>query len=146
MSYQLHNIPPVFNENSKILILGSFPSSKSRQDKFFYAHRQNRFWKVLSYILNQETPISTEQKTLFLLKNNIALWDVIKSCDIDASSDLSIKNAILNDFDLIFKSADIKAVFLNGKTAYNLFIKNYACDKKTIYLPSTIPANAAFNF
>ena len=87
----LHTIPPVFNQNSKILILGSFPSVKSREAEFFYGHKQNRFWKVLANLLNESVPENTEEKKQLLLSNGIALWDVIKSCTITGSSDSSIR-------------------------------------------------------
>ena len=93
-----HEIPPIYNENSKILILGSFPSVKSRENQFFYHHPQNRFWKTLAAVVGCDTPISIEEKKKFLLDNNIAVWDVIASCEIEGSSDSSIKNVVVNDF------------------------------------------------
>jgi hypoxanthine-DNA glycosylase len=142
---EIHNIEPVFDANSKILILGSFPSVKSREMKFFYGHPQNRFWKVLSALFNTECPVTMEEKKQLLLSNNIALWDVIKSCDIVGSSDSSIKNAVPNDFTEIFEKADIKAVYTNGSTAYNLYKKYCKNDFEAIRLPSTSPANAAYS-
>ena len=87
---QIHNIEPVFDENSKILILGSFPSVKSREQQFFYGHPQNRFWQVISLLTNEKLPQTTEEKRVLLLKNNIAVWDVIQSCDIVGSSDVIV--------------------------------------------------------
>lgn len=139
----VHNIPPVYDENSCILILGSFPSVKSREMQFFYGHPQNRFWKVLSSVLGSECPVTVEEKKQFLLSNKIAVWDIIKSCEITGSSDSSIKNAEPNDFTEIFKAADIKAVFANGATAYKLCKEYHEFD--VIKLPSTSPANAAFS-
>lgn len=139
----VHNIPPVYDENSRILILGSFPSVKSREIQFFYGHPQNRFWKVLSSVLGSECPVTVEEKKQFLLSNKIAVWDVIKSCEITGSSDSSIKNTEPNDFTEIFEAADIKAVFANGATAYKLCKKYHEFD--VIKLPSTSPANAAFS-
>ncbi len=142
-----HSIKPVFDKNSKILILGSFPSQKSREQKFFYGHPQNRFWQVVSKIFEQPTPQTTEEKTELLLRNNIALWDVIASCDITGSSDSSIKNAVANDLNEILSVADIKQIFVNGKTAekyYNMYIKN-EIGREALYLPSTSPENASWS-
>ncbi len=142
-----HEIPPIYNKNSKILILGSFPSVKSRENQFFYHHPQNRFWRVLSCVVGVETPSSIEEKKKFLLDNNIAVWDVIASCDIEGSSDSSIKNVVVNDLNKIIKSCDIKQIFCNGGKSYELY-KKY-CEKNTglkaIKLPSTSPANARFS-
>ena len=141
-----HPFPPLYDEHSKILILGSFPSVKSREQMFFYGHPQNRFWKVLSTVLNAETPTTIEEKRNFLLSSNIALWDVIASCDITGSSDSSIKNIVANDLTEILDIADIKQIFVNGKTAEKYYNK-YICDviKRTaICLPSTSPANAGW--
>lgn len=139
----VHNIEPVFDKNSKILILGSFPSVKSRETKFFYGHPRNRFWRVISQLLDTDCPVTVHEKKSLLLSHNIALWDVIRSCEITGSSDLSIRNAVPNDLSEIFRTADIKSVFTNGSTAYNLYRKYY--DREAIRLPSTSPANAAFS-
>lgn len=142
-----HEIPPIFDENSKILILGSFPSVKSRENKFFYHHPQNRFWKVLANIMDVDVPNTLEQKRNFLLNSKIAIWDVIGSCEIEGSSDSSIKNVIVNDLNLIIKNCNIKQIFCNGGKSYELY-KKY-CEKNTnikaIKLPSTSPANARFS-
>lgn len=141
----LHNVPPVFDEHSKILILGSFPSVKSREEGFFYAHPQNRFWKVLSAILGCVTPSTIEEKRTMLIQHNIALWDVIHSCNIKGSDDSSITDVVPNDIESIIKSTQVKAIFVNGKTASRLYDK-YIFPKtniKAIALPSTSPANAA---
>ena len=142
----LPTIPPVFNQNSKILILGSFPSVKSREAEFFYGHKQNRFWKVLANLLNESVPENAEEKKQLLLTNGIALWDVIKSCTITGSSDSSIKNVVPNDIEPILQKADISQIFTNGATADKLYKKYiYPTTKiSTIKLPSTSPANAAF--
>lgn len=142
-----HTIGSLFDEKSKVLILGSFPSVKSREQGFFYGHPQNRFWKVLSAILCELLPKTIDEKRIMLIKNNIALWDVIASCDILGSSDSSIKNVIPNDISKILDTADIKAIFTNGKTSFNLYNKYILpkTDVKPIYLPSTSPANAAFS-
>ena len=142
-----HPFPPLYDKNSKILILGSFPSVKSREQMFFYGHPQNRFWKVISTVLGQKTPITVDEKKSFLLSNNIALWDVIASCDITGSSDSSIKNVVANDLTEILDNADIKQIFVNGKTAekyYNKYIRN-KINRDAICLPSTSPANAGWS-
>lgn len=142
-----HEIPPIYDKNSKILVLGSFPSVKSRESQFFYHHPQNRFWKVLSSVIGVDTPTSIEEKKKFLLDNNIALWDVIDSCDIEGSSDSSIKNVVANDLDKIIENCNIKQIFCNGGKSYELYRKY--CEKdtnlKAIKLPSTSPANARFS-
>ena len=142
-----HPILPVCDKNSKILILGSFPSVKSREQMFFYGHPQNRFWKVVSAVFGCETPQTTAQKRVFLISNKIALWDVIASCDISGSSDSSIKNVVPNNIDIILKTADIKGIFVNGKTAfkfYNKYIRD-SVKREAVVLPSTSPANAVMN-
>lgn len=139
-----HPIEPLYAENSKILILGSFPSQKSREQKFFYGHPQNRFWKVLSLVLNADEPRTVEEKTNFLLANNIAVWDVIASCEITGSSDSSIKNVVPNDLSIILGNTNIQKIYVNGKTAEKYYNK-YLKDKIGIAaycLPSTSPANA----
>ncbi len=142
-----HPINPVWDKNSEILILGSFPSVKSREAMFFYGHPGNRFWRVVSAVFGCDTPKTVEEKREFLLKNRIAVWDVIASCDIVGSSDSTIKNVIPNDFSEILESADIKQIFVNGKTAekyYNKYTKNKT-KREAICLPSTSPANAAWS-
>ena len=146
---QVHPIPPLYDRNSTILILGSFPSVKSREQGFFYGHPQNRFWKVIAGVFNEPIPSTLTEKKLLLYKNNIALWDVIAACDIAGSSDSSIKNVVVNEFSVILNNCDIKQIFLNGKTAERLF-KKYASPiipkLNPIGLPSTSPANAAYSF
>ena len=142
----IHPIPPLYDENSRILILGSFPSVKSREECFFYGHPQNRFWKVTSAVFGEDAPQTIDEKKAFLLRNHIALWDVIGSCDIVGSSDSSIKNVTPNDLSIILKNADIKQIYVNGKTAYKYYVK-YTEEKtgrSAISLPSTSPANAAW--
>ncbi|MBQ8209773.1 MAG: DNA-deoxyinosine glycosylase [Clostridia bacterium] len=142
-----HPFPPLYDKNSKILILGSFPSVKSREQMFFYGHPQNRFWKVVSAVVGTDTPVTIEEKKAFLHSNNIALWDVIASCDITGSSDSSIKNVIANDLTQILENADIKQIFVNGKTAekyYNRYIRD-VIDRDAVCLPSTSPANAGWS-
>ena len=142
-----HPFPPLYDKNSKILILGSFPSVKSREQNFFYGHPQNRFWKVVATVLEKEIPITIEEKREFLLFSNIALWDVIASCEITGSSDSSIKNVVANDLTEILETANIKKIFVNGKTAekyYNRYIKD-KIGRDAVCLPSTSPANAMWN-
>ncbi len=143
----LHPFEPVFDIDSEILILGSFPSVKSREHQFFYGHPQNRFWRVLAAVFNSDMPQTIEEKKAFLLKNHIALWDVIASCDVEGSSDSSIKNVIPNDLSVILRAAKIKQIFVNGKTAekyYNKYLRS-AIGKAAVCLPSTSPANAAYS-
>ena len=144
---QLHPIKPLFNMDSKVLILGSFPSLKSREQMFFYGHPQNRFWRVLAEVFSCEVPQTVEEKREFILSHNIALWDVIASCEIEGSADSSIRNVVPNDLTQILQFADIKQIFVNGKTAekfYNKYIKE-AIGKEAVCLPSTSPANAAWS-
>ncbi len=141
-----HPISPVFDRHSKVLILGSFPSVKSREAQFFYGHPQNRFWKVTSTVFAAPEPHTIEEKKEFLLSHGIAVWDVIASCDITGSSDSSIKNVIPNDLTMILNHADIRTIFVNGKTAekfYNKYIKD-TIGREAVCLPSTSPANAAW--
>jgi hypoxanthine-DNA glycosylase len=143
----IHPIAPIYNENSRILILGSFPSVKSREEGFFYGHPQNRFWKVVAKVFDENTPQTIEEKKAFLLKNHIAVWDVIRSCDIEGSSDSSIKNVTANDLNEILKTADIKEIYVNGKTAFKYYQKysEQKLGRPAKCLPSTSPANAAWN-
>ena len=142
-----HPIPPLYDENSKILILGSFPSVKSREEGFFYGHPQNRFWKVTSAVFGEPLPHTVPEKKEFLLRDHIALWDVIGSCDIEGSADSSIKNVVPNDLNVILKNADIRQIYVNGQTAYKYYCKysEKETGRQAICLPSTSPANAAWN-
>lgn len=141
-----HTFEPVFDKYSKILILGTFPSVKSRENNFYYGHPQNRFWKVLSGLCKAKVPATIEEKKCFLLKNHIAIWDVIAECDIVGSSDSSIKNAVPCDLGRIISQAPIQKIFANGGKAYELYQRySYPVLKREIIkLPSTSPANAAF--
>lgn len=142
-----HPFPPLYDKDSRILILGSFPSVKSREQRFFYGHPQNRFWKTVAGILSEEVPMTIEEKAEFLHKNHIAVWDVIASCDIDGSSDSSIRNVTPNDLSVIFAEADIQAIYCNGAKAYQYYEKYQEKEtgKKAVKLPSTSPANATFS-
>ena len=142
-----HPIDPVYDQNSKVLILGSFPSVKSREAQFFYGHPQNRFWRVLAAIFGTEVPATIEEKHAFLLRHGIALWDVIASCEIMGSSDASIRNVTVNDLSRILTQAPIQTIFVNGKTAekyYNRYLKPVLC-RGAVCLPSTSPANAGWS-
>lgn len=144
MDHVVHEIEPVFDSNSHVLILGSFPSVKSREAQFYYGHPRNKFWKVLSGVFNDEEPITKEEKIDFLLRHRIALWDVIESCDIKGSSDSSITNVKVNDLKKIIEGSNIKRIFVNGDKAYRLYNK-YQKDTtgiEAVKLSSTSPANA----
>lgn len=141
-----HGIPPVFNAESRVLILGTMPSSKSRENGFYYMHPQNRFWRVISTVLGEPLPTTNGERASLLLKNKIALWDTLAQCDIIGASDSSVKNAIPNDLSTITDAADIKAIFTTGKTAYKYYCR-FQQEKtgiEAICLPSTSPANARF--
>ena len=140
-----HPIPAVYNKDSKILILGSFPSVKSREGKFFYNHPQNRFWKVLSLVFSYPCPVTIDEKINMLLNLKLALWDVIQSCEIEGSADSSIKNVIPNDLTVILNTADIRQIVCNGNTSYSLYMKYMypATGLIPLKMPSTSPANAA---
>lgn len=142
-----HDFEPVFDENSKVLILGTFPSVKSRENQFYYGHPQNRFWKVIAGLTESEVPHTIEEKKKLLLEHGIAIWDVIESCDIIGSSDSSIKNVVPADIERVVANSKIQNIYANGGTAKKLYEK-YS-QKKTgreiIGLPSTSPANAAYS-
>ncbi len=141
---EIHNIPPVYNESCRVLILGSFPSVKSRETEFFYGHPQNRFWRVLAAVFGCAVPVTVEEKKTLLLSNGIALWDVLAECDISGSSDVSIRKETPNDLSVIVSSAPISRIYLNGKTAEKYYKKyNGGIKIPAVTLPSTSPANAA---
>ena len=142
-----HPIPPLYDENSKVLILGSFPSVKSREQMFFYGHPQNRFWRVLALVFGEDTPLTIEEKRSFVLRHRLALWDVLASCDIEGSADSTIKNAVANDLSEILKNSKVEKIFVNGKMAEKYYIKytEKKLGRKAICLPSTSPANASFS-
>ncbi len=144
----VHPIDPVYDNESRILILGSFPSVKSREAMFFYGHPQNRFWKVIASLCSEQIPVSVEEKKALLLRNHIAVWDVIARCDIEGSSDSTIKNVEPNDLSVILDNAQIKAIYVNGKTAEKYYKKYIEKEigREAICLPSTSPANAAWKF
>lgn len=141
-----HPIPPVYDQNSKVLILGSFPSVKSREGCFFYHHPQNRFWKTLAAVLEQPLPESIEEKRVFLLTNHIAIWDTIASCTIEGSSDSSIKHVVPNDLSVILSTAPDLQIFCNGAASHQYYRKyqEKLTGRQALRLPSTSPANAAW--
>ena len=142
----VHPIPPLFNEESETLILGSFPSVKSREAAFFYGHPQNRFWAVVAEIYGCEKPQTVEEKKKLVLENKLAMWDVIESCEIEGSADSTISNVTANDLSVILNNSKVDRIFVNGKTAEKYYNK-YTYPKtgiKAICLPSTSPANAAW--
>ena len=139
-----HPFPPVVDEECRILILGSFPSVKSREDGFYYGHSQNRFWKMLAAIYKEEIPTNIQKKRTLLLRHHIALWDVIASCEIEGSSDASVRNAVPVDISLITNVATIERVICNGKLAAKLYHQHLEklVGLPAAVMPSTSPANA----
>lgn len=143
-----HPFDPVFDKNSEILILGTFPSEKSREYGFFYGHPQNRFWKIIVLLTkSNKIPQTIYEKKQILLKNRIAIWDTIKNCDIKGSSDISITNIIPNDLSKILEYANIKQIYANGSKAYQIYMKfcYQNTGKNILKLPSTSPANASYS-
>ncbi len=142
----IHPIKPTYDKNSRILILGSFPSVKSREMMYFYGHPQNRFWKVVAALYNEEVPMTVEERHRFLLRNRIAVWDSIHKCTIIGSSDSSIKDVVPNDLSPILKTAKIELICCNGKKSHEMYRKYIEpqTGREAICLPSTSPANAAW--
>lgn len=141
-----HTFEPVYDKNSEVLILGTFPSVKSRENNFYYGHPQNRFWKVIAGITRSSVPETVEEKKKLLLENHIAIWDVIESCTITGSSDRSIKDVTVNDIRALVKDSHISAIYGNGAKAcelYDRYVKEQT-GIEIVKLPSTSPANAAF--
>ena len=144
----VHSFAPVYDKDSEILILGTLPSVKSRENNFYYGHKQNRFWKVLATLLKEPVPETIEEKKAMLLAHRIALWDVIQSCDIKGSSDSSIKNVQPTDIGMILEKTNVTQIYANGNKAGQLY-KRYQFPVTGIeatVLPSTSPANAAWSF
>ena len=141
---QTHPFPPLYDARARVLILGSFPSVKSREQQFFYGHPQNRFWRVLSAIFGEEPPQSVAEKRALVLRNRLALWDTIAFCEIAGSSDASITSVVPNDLRPILGGADIRAIFCNGGTSYRWYnaLLRGALGREAALLPSTSPANA----
>ena len=142
-----HTFKPIYNKESKILILGSIPSVKSREYNFYYGHPKNRFWELIAKIYNKKIPVTIDEKTDLILRNNLAIYDVIKSCDIEGSSDSSIKNVVINNINKIIRDSSINKIIFNGNKSYELYNK-YESNKfnNLVVLPSTSPANARFTF
>ncbi len=140
-----HGFPPLYDEDSRILILGSFPSIKSREQQFFYGHPQNRFWKILAAVYGEPELPSIEEKRAFALRHRIALYDSIEECDIIGSSDSSIRNVIPADLEPIFRTASIVRIFTNGKASARMFEKYQKTTIPMTCLPSSSPANAAWS-
>lgn len=141
----VHPIPPLFSGESETLILGSFPSVKSRESKFFYGCPQNRFWSVIAAVFGEEKPSGVEEKKRLILANGLALWDVIERCEIIGSSDASVKNVSANDISVVLDACPIKRIFVNGKTSEKYYNKLIfpKIGVKAVYLPSTSSANAS---
>ena len=144
MNYLQHPFGPLFNENSRVLILGSFPSVKSREQNFFYGHPQNRFWKVIAALAGAPVPQTIEEKKELILSNHLALWDSIASCEITGSSDSSIRNATANDISVILDNSKVERIYCNGRKSHELYQRYIepAIGRSAICLPSTSPANA----
>lgn len=149
MEYEhvVHSFEPVYNTASKILILGTLPSVKSRENHFYYGHKQNRFWKLLARICEEDVPETIEEKKAMLLRNHIAIWDVIYSCDIQGSSDSSIKNVVPTDLKQVLANSSITQIYANGNKAGSLYKKYQQANTNMniTVLPSTSPANAAWS-
>ncbi len=146
-THVLHTFAPVWDENSRVLILGTFPSVKSREQNFYYGHPQNRFWKLLSILTKEKLPGTVSEKKALLLRHHIALWDVIQSCDIIGSSDSSIRNVVPADIAGLLRKIPGLRIYANGEKAYRLYEKycRESTGKEIVRLPSTSPANAAWS-
>ena len=144
---QVHPIPPLFDSRSRVLILGSFPSVKSREARFFYGHPQNRFWRIMAALTNREVPQTVEEKTDLILTHHFALWDSIGSCTINGSSDSSIKDVVANDLRIITDHAPIERIFCNGNASLAVYRKYIepTLGRTASVLPSSSPANAAWS-
>ena len=146
-TFEKHEFAPVYDKNYKVLILGTFPSVKSREMQFYYGHPQNRFWKLLAMLTGWPVPGTIPEKKEMLLKNGIAVWDVIQSCEIIGSSDSSIRNVVSNDLSQVLAGSSVTRIYANGKTAeklYNKYVKDQT-GMEVMGLPSTSPANAAYS-
>ena len=145
MEHIIHSIGPVFDAESRVLILGTMPSPKSREVQFYYGHPQNRFWRVLAAVLGEELPQSVPEKKAMLLRHRIALWDVLAECEITGASDSSIRNPVANDLSVILDHAPVQAVFTTGATAWKLYtrLQKPHTGIEAVRLPSTSPANCA---
>ena len=142
-----HPFPPLFDSESRTLILGSFPSVKSREAMFFYGHPQNRFWKLMALLYGGDVPVTVEEKSALIIRNRLALWDSIHSCTITGSSDSSVKDVVPNDLSVIFENSRVSRVFCNGALSHKMYMKYIfpATGIDAVKLPSTSPANAAYS-
>ena len=139
-----HPFGPLYDENSRVLILGSFPSVRSREQNFFYGHPQNRFWKVVAAVFGQPVPQTIKEKKMLILDNGLALWDSIASCEITGSSDASIRNVRANDIGVILNSCSIERIYCNGRKSHEMYQRYIEPEtgREAVCLPSTSPANA----
>lgn len=145
-TFESHPFAPVYDAQCRVLVLGTFPSVKSRENAFYYGHPQNRFWRVMSFAFDEELPADTEAKKALLLRHHIALWDVISGCSITGSADSSIRGAVPNDLGVILSACPISKILLNGKTAEKIYLRYWkALPVPYAALPSTSPANAAWS-
>ena len=143
----IHPIPPLYDKDCTKLVLGSFPSVKSRQAQFFYGHPQNRYWRLLALLFGESVPQTVEEKSRLALSHHIAMWDTIHSCTITGSSDSSIKDVVPNDLSIILDNSKVTQIFANGTASYNLYQKHIypITGIRAVKLPSTSPANAAYS-
>lgn len=143
----VHTIPPLYDRHSRVLLLGSIPSPKSREVGFFYGHSQNRFWRVLAAVLGEEMPQTIDEKRAMCLKHHVALWDTIARCDIVGASDTSIRNAVPNDIGKLVRESEITRIFATGGKSAELYRKliEPQLHIPITQLPSTSPANAAWS-
>lgn len=144
----IHTIEPVFNQDSKVLLLGTFPSPKSREFGFYYSHPRNRFWPIIADLCSCNIPITKDEKIQFLLAHKIALWDVLQSCSIQGADDASIQEPVANSIHILLQKTSVKAIFTTGNKAAALY-KTYCLCKTGIpafVLPSTSPANCRMTY
>ena len=137
---------PIANESSRILILGTMPSVRSREDGFYYAHPRNRFWRVIAACFGQDVPQTVSEKKQFLFLNGVALWDVLACCEIHRSDDASIRNPVCNDISAFVQGSSIEKILCNGAKAFDLYSRNFDLPVPVLQMPSTSPANAAWSF
>ena len=142
-----HPFEPVWDENARILILGSFPSVRSRENGFYYGHPQNRFWPLLARLYGEAVPADARERRAFVLGHGVALWDSIESCRISGSSDAAIRDARPNDIAWLLQRTNITHIFCNGQQSFRIFQRFCAssCPLPAVCLPSTSPANAAWS-
>lgn len=143
MSNLIKGFDPFYDRESRVLILGSFPSVKSREQCFYYGNPRNAFWRILSTFFGEEIPASTEQKKAFLSAHKIALWDVVTECEIVASRDETIKNFKVANINSVLQNSSVECILINGGKAFSIFVKHFGgLEIPCFKLPSTSPANA----